>query len=807
MRGWRGLGIDVRLVTRGLRRAPGFALTAILVLAVTVAVNSAVFAFVRGTLLQAPPYRSPDRLVLAWGSNPVNGQLRDVISGSNFIDLRERASTLAPLAAFHEDDVAVMRDGRPLVVTALEVTVDFLQVLGVTPLLGSDFGPHDRISGARPAALVAHGFWQDALGGRTDLVGSTIEVDGRMTTIIGVLPEGFRFAGTSSLYIPLRDDELKAEDRTHHHYHLVGRLRPGASAGAATRELSGILAGIAAQDPRLTGWSVLVEPMMAVTVEAVRPALWLIAGAVLLVFVVAVVNLGMLFRVRTLERIGELAMRSALGAPPSRIVGTILTEALGLSALGGAIGLVLAPIALDLLSSIAPPRVLIPHSAAAIPVLRATLEPGLLATAFAGALVAGLLLSMPSLATSIRVAAGLSAWRSGDRITGAYGSRWLIGAEIALATLLCVAAGLTMRSVDYLASRDMGVETNGVLTTYVGDVEDRPIPERAEYFRQVIAAVEAIPGVVRAGTNDYRPFEGEDDFKGLRFRDRPVPPPGQAPREEWRRVSEGYFAAAGMRVVRGRGFLPEDFLTTPRAVVINRAFAAKYYPDRDPIGRRLMVGEPGYTDVAIVGVVADVLSRGPMEPPPPVLYAPYQASPRGHVALFARVAGDPMMFATAVRDAIWSVDSRQPVLPVIPFEEVVRRSMAIPTMMSQIVGAMAMVALMLSSLGLVGVVGFAVRSRFREFGVRMVLGASPNRLTLGVIGGLAPVVVLALVSGAVAAYVGLGGLRALLHGVAPTDPLSFAAAIGLVAGVSLGAIWLPARRVATIDPARVIQEG
>ncbi|GMR14076.1 MAG: ABC transporter permease [Gemmatimonadota bacterium] len=805
MSGWRGFGMDARFTLRGLGRAPAFTLTALVVIAVAVGVNTAVFAFVTGTLLERPPYESPDELVMVWASNPGNGQIRDVISGSNFVDLLEHTTTLSSLAALHGDEVVMMQDGRPVVLPAFEVTVDFLSVLGVEPAVGRDFQAEDRVSGGGATALISYGFWQDGFGGDPGVIGSSLELDGEPTTIIGVLPEDFRFAGAVPVYVPLHEDDLAAESRTHHHYNMIGRLQPGTTPADVTREMSGILAGITSQYPQLTGWSVLAEPMTEVTVEAVRATLWLIAASALLVFAVVIVNLGTLFRIRTLERMGEISIRTALGAPRRRIAAIILAEAIGLSALGGALGLFLAPAVLRLLSAIAPPVVLIPNSAAAIPVLRATLEPTVQLLVFAGALAAGALLAAPSLITALAPTSGISASRGSSRVTSGIRSKWLVGVEVALAMVLSVGAALTVRSANHLASQDMGVVGEGVLTTYFGDVEDLPTAQRAEYFRQVIIAVEALPGVERVGTNDYRPFEGEDDFQGVRFPERPTPEPGRGPREEWRRVSEGLFDAAGMRITRGRGFRPVDFEATPNAVVVNEAFAAKHYPGQDPVGRRLTVTEDGYRDVEIVGVVADVLSRGPAVAAPPVLYAPYQAAPRGHVSLFVKVSGDPMSYGPAVREAIWSVDSRQPVLSMIPLEEVVRRSMAVQTMMSRVVGAMASATLILAALGVFGVVGFMVRSRTRELGVRLVLGATSGQLERGVVAGMLPILGVSVFVGLFLSVVTSRALRSILFGVSPVDPIAFGSATLIVAVMVLLATYLPARSVSKVDPARVIE--
>ena len=303
-------------------------------------------------------------------------------------------------------------------------------------------------------------------------------------------------------------------------------------------------------------------------------------------------------------------MRTALGGTRSRVMATLLIEAAMLCAAGGALGLLLSPVMLDLLAIVAPAQVLIPNSAASIPVLRATLDVSLLATAFVLAVLFGLPLAIPSLWTAMRETPALTASSAGSRVSPAFRLRWLVGAELALAVLLAAGAGLTLRSAAHLASRDPGVDPAGVLTTYFGNVEARPVPERAEYFRLVLAAVEAIPGVRRAAIKDYRPFEGEDDFMGIRFPERPPVPRGAGVREEWRRVSEGYFETTGMRLISGRIFTPGDFRGPPRSAVINQAFAAKHYAGQDPVGRRLALAEKGYDDVEIAGVIADVRSRG-----------------------------------------------------------------------------------------------------------------------------------------------------------------------------------------------------
>jgi len=280
--------------------------------------------------------------------------------------------------------------------------------------------------------------------------------------------------------------------------------------------------------------------------------------------------------------------------------------------------------------------------------------------------ISGVLLMLPSLLIVSRGSTGSTLVRDRKQAPSGVRVGWLVGVELVLATLLLVGAGLTARSAGYLSNRDIGVVPDGVLTMYFGDVEARPVEERVRYFRAVLDAVGRVPGVVVAGTNDYLPFEGEDDFTGVRFTERPVPAPGAGVREEWRRVSEGVFEAAGMQIRVGRGFVTDDYRAKPAVLVVNSAFVAKHYPGGNPIGRRLSLSNGAYRDMEIVGVVADVLARGPSLPAPQVIYAPYPGNPRGHVGLYGRVHGDPLDYTTTVRDAIWSVEGRQPVLQIRP---------------------------------------------------------------------------------------------------------------------------------------------
>jgi predicted permease len=696
---------------RALKRAPSFGVTVVLVVAVAIALGTAAAGFVRGTLLRSPFYPDPERLVFAWGSNAANGQIRDVVSGPNFLDLRRQSETLESLAAIHPGSAVLMKEGRPEVVDASEVTVDFLRVLGVLPAIGRDFSEAHRSSGGPSAVLLSHGFWLERFGGDEDAIADVLVLNGKPHEVLGVVPPEFEFLVRSHLILPLREDALESENRTFHNYWLVGRLAAGATVGAATRELSSILSRIAAEDPRLAGWSILAERVDEISVSAVRPLLLAIASAVLLVVFAAAANLASLGLVRTMGRTREIFVRRAMGARGTEIATLLLGETAVLTAAGAALGLFLGTLLLEWLGRIVPPNVPIPGSAASVAAIASASDAPTLVAGAALAVLIWITMSVPSLlARPLR------------------GLRFVVAVELALATVLLLGAGFLSQAADRLLAVDPGVDPKGLLTMYVGRLDEEDDPSRARFYRDALLEVQNLPGVAGAGFVDYAPFQGEDDFMGFRLEDRPPPTVGHNPREEWRRTSAGYFDAAGIAVLRGRGFEPRDYEVPPAVAVVNEAFARKHWPAEDPLGKRMRIGRPEYGLLEIVGVVEDVPERGPSEPPPPMFFAPLHGHPRANMALFVRTAGEPLSILDEVKDAVWSVDSLQPIDRVFPMETLLESTVALPRLARRLVSQFAFVALALGALGLFGVTSHAVRSRRKELGIRLALGATPRRL-------------------------------------------------------------------------------
>jgi len=801
MGGVSGWFLDVRYLTRSLRRSPGYVFTAVLVLACAVAVNATVFSYVRGTLLADPGYPAPDRLMVVWGSNVEDGQLRDVISGPAYIQMQGRVSAFEELAAFNHDGAYLMVDGRPEVIDAIEGTVGLLGALGIEPVLGRGFDESDRTSGAPGRVIVTHQFWQDRLEGDPDAVGTALPLDSGPTTIIGVLPEGFEFVAPAPLFLPLRDDVLAADEPGRIHYNVLGRLAPGAGIADASTQLAEVARQFTAEYPGFEGWSFLVEPMQEVAVESVRPVIWTLTAVVTLVLLVALVNLATLFRVRALTRAPELGIRMAIGAGRFRVLRVLLLEVFGLVAAGTVVGLLVTPTVLGRVTAVVPEWIPIPESAGRVPALQALFDPEVALVALAVAMAGALVLTAPSLVAALRSAQPSRTRRTHGALRG---TRVLVGVELAAATLLCLSAGLVIRSADHLLSTDVGIEEDGLLVLYFGDVWERPAAEQVEYYRQTVAAVEALPGVETAGVMDYVDFQAEDDFARIYVLDAGLEP-SRNMREEWRRVDDGLFEAAGMRMLAGRAFDPDDFQGPPRTAIVNEAFARKHWPDRSPLGAYLSTHDENYEELEVVGVLEDVRSLGPGAPAPPMLYVPNQGSPRGTQGMYVRVTGEPMSHAGRIREAIWSMDPSQPIAGITPMSALVEAWVAIPRATRTLVVGLALLTLLLSAVGVFGIVSYAVRTRRSEFGVRLALGATADRLGRDQILANIPVVGLGIAVGLVAGVVGARAARSLLYGVTPLDPISITAAVTVLAGAAFLAMYLPTRRVARIDPTEAMR--
>ncbi len=793
---------------RILRQAPGFSIFVAGVLASGVCAATVILAGVYDTLWKPLPFDEPDKVVIAWGSTSINGQLRDVVSGPIAVDLHEQNNTLSALAAFKPDDVVVMRDGQPLVVSALTVTTEFFDAFGVSPFLGRWFSQQEGFSGSQRVVVVSHAFWRDELGGDSAAVGSAVELNGAQHAIVGVIPTDFYF--TQDVVLPLEKDVLESYNRTNYDYWLVGRMRDDVTVQIVSDDLNGIFQEIAAKDSRLTNWSILVEPFQSTVVEALRLPLLALLAAVGCLWAIAIVNVTNLFLVRMSGRQHTFALHRALGASGFRVGAIVFGETVSLTLIGWIVGMTASLGGLKLLQQISPPTVPIPGSAARMSFVTPSLSAQVVVLVALVTLVGCVIYTISSL---VSLRGSTKPLVHGENRTQSVGRRavranvLLVGVEIAIATMLLVSAGLSLRTLVNLLDVDAGVRPSGVLTMYVGDLDIRTNGERARFFDAVIREVDAVPGVSGVGLNDYVPFQSEDDFEGIRFPERPNPLPGEGPREEWRRVSSGYFEAAGVSLLRGRVFSRADTETSPSVAIVNRAFANRYYPDQDPVGRQMRLTNSEYGMSEVVGVVDDVRRRGLRQAAPPVVYVPFHRRPRPNMAIFIRTDGDPRQFVDAVKAAVWVVDPGQPIDRIQPFDDVVNGSVGIPRLMMQLVGGLSALALTLAAIGIGGVMAYSVRLREREFGIRVAVGASPGVIRRLVLRNALIVTMCGLSAGVAAAIFLARSIEGLLFGVAVADPLTLLVVATIMTCVAMGAGVIPSWRAARIDPVETLRAG
>ncbi len=799
--------LDLRRGVRRLLRQPAFTVGAALILALGIGATSAVFTVTRALLVQ-PALAWGPRVVIVWGTNRAGGQPRDVISGPTFLDLQRENRTLTGLAAIHFSDLTLRESEGAGVVSALEATPDFFAVTGVHPMLGRGFEPTDADSGS-DVLILSHGFWQRRFGGDRAVIGQTLDSVGHRYQIVGVLPPAFRFFEVPDVVTLLRPRQLAAEERTHYHYWLAGRLKDGTSVAEAERDLDGIMSRLASSYASLRGWDVTTEPMSDVVAEPIRPATHLALATVLLVLLVACANVANLLLTRNVNRRRELAIRVSLGASRARLFRELLLEAGWLSAAGGALGILLSVAGVAALNQVMPAAVAVGGAAATISLPLLAVDRAVLVFATAvSALTAALCGAIPAWRACRQDASGAFAPTARGVTHGPLEQRlraWLVSTEMALTTVLLVVASLLLQTIARLSSIDPGFRADGVLTMIVGRVDDLAPDARERYYREVLRRVADVPGVIVSSLNDYVLLTNEDDYEGFEIEGRPRLASGGWPREEWRRVSADYFRTLSIPTVRGRAFTRGDTAAAPSVVIVNEAMARKYWPGADPLGRRIRITAGAYGWSEIVGIVGDVREVGLDQPAKPMMFVPYHRSARPVMALFARVGGDPDRMIQPIRRAIWSLDATRPVFSVRRLDRLVSDSMAVRRLAERVSGFTATLALLLTVVGIYATLSHGVSQRRREIGVRVAIGARSYH-----------VVQLVLLQGAVPTVAGLGlGLvgafsvaslaRNQLYGISAFDPATYAGAAAALTLAAAGACCVPAFRAARVDPVTALQ--
>lgn len=810
-REWRSEIIqDVRYGWRKLWAQPGFAVVAILTLALGIGANTAIFSVVHAVLLRPLPYAEPDRLVQIWEVSP-DGDDHNVVSSGNYLDWRERATSFEELGAYGWTfGVGLIGDdGEPVHVVGTTMTPSVFRMLGVEALYGRTFTPEEGIRGGGSVVLLSHALWQQRFGGDPEVVSRTLTLEETPYTIVGVLPPEFDFPSPNvAFWLPRQFGEEDRSVRRSHQWRVIGRLRRDATRERAQAELDAVAANLAEEYPEyMEGWGVSVLPFRADLVGSVRPLLLVLLGVVVVVLLIACANLANLLLARAMAREREVAIRGALGAGRGRLVRQFLTESLLVAVLGGGLGVAAIVVGLDALIALAP---------ADIPLLDDTrVDPVVLGYAAGATLLATLLFGLLPALRLTRADLQSSLRASDERAGGVRHARLrsgLLVAEVALSVVLLVGAGLLVRSFMRLQAVDLGFNPDNLLTVMLDVPRSRypETPEQVDFYRRLLERVEALPGVLGAAGTAEPPVIGYNNTFSFAIEGRPS---GDADGREdpvpLRAVTPGYFRTMGIPVRRGRVIDERDRPDAPEVVVINAALARRHWPAEDPIGQRISFqGPEGPQWWEVVGVVGDTRHFGADRPGVPALYIPQVQKPWGWMSwltIVARTERDPMASAAGFRRALGELDARMPIERLTTMNAIYGESEARKRFAAALLGGFAVLALVLGTVGVYGVLSYSVAQRTRDIGVRIALGARRSHVAARIVRQGIALAGIGVVVGIAAALVLSRFLESLVFGITTTDPVTFVGVPILLLIVASLAAYAPARRATRIDPMRALR--
>ncbi|HEX8149356.1 MAG TPA: ABC transporter permease [Pyrinomonadaceae bacterium] len=798
---------DVRYAARTLSRQPGFAAVAVLTLALGIGANTAIFSVIDAALLRSLPYREPGRLVHLWESKRSRDFEQREASYPDFLDWRAQGPEVFDgLAGYTGRPFALADAGEATRTRGAAVTANFFDLLGVNAAAGRTFVAGEDGPEARRVVVISHGLWRRRFGGERSAVGREVTLDGHAYTVVGVLPAEFNFAllGDTEVWTPLAPTPDVAARRYMHWLNVVGRLRRGVSLEAARAHLATVASRVERDDPGAhAGVGLRAVPLQEEFVGPVRPVLFVLLGAVGFVLLIACVNVANLLLARSAARQKEVAIRAALGASRWRVVRQLLTESVLLSLAGGAAGLVLALWGVDLLVSLIPAARL-----AQMPYLQGlSLDRDVLLFACGLSLLTGVLFGLtPALSASRADLQG--ALKEGGRSTVSRGSRrlrdLLVVAEVALALVLLVGAGLLMKSLVVMLRVDPGFDARNLLTMRVALPPSRYDEggRAARFYEEVLRRVKAVPGVRGAALTSNLPLAGDGGTGTAQVVGRQTPA-AELTESHMRTVSANYFEVMGVPLFKGRAFDERDDAAAPPVLLVNKTYAERVFPGEDAVGRRVAFKFASDTQFEIVGVVGDEKVTSLDARTTPVIYFHTLQGPDSSAALVVRAdAADPLALAPAVRAEVRALDPEVPVFAVQTLEQMVAGSRAafVRRYPAYLTGVFACVALLLALVGIYGVVSYTVAQRTHEIAVRVALGARTRdvlRLVLGhglllALGGIAV--------GAAGALALTRLLSGLLFGVSAADPAVYGLVALLLAAVALLACLVPARRATKVDP-------
>lgn len=812
-----GVWYDVRVATRSFMRTPALAAAVTLTLALGIGATTAIFSVVYGVLLRPLPYQEPGRIMAVYELTPKG--TRNRLADPNFDDFREQSRSFQAMAKYSSNVASVSGASQPTRTVVTAVSRDFFNVFRVQPVVGRAFDDNDEKQGAAPTALVSYGYWTAYLGASRDLSHTRLKIDGNVVEVIGVLPDGFRFPSTADIWYPA-DLQGKHTSRTSHNFSAVGRLKDGVSVEQANADISAIARRIhdasSEQNDYLLKDGTVVPLQSAITGRARTPLLALL-GAVSFLLLVACGNVANLLLARASTRARELAVRTALGAARGRLVRQFVTEASLLSLAGGGLGVLGAIAGVKGLVALAPPNIpRLGDVAVSIPAL-------MLAFLLAAAIAVGLGVFTATRATSgdVRAALGEGGRGQAGSQRGQRVGRVIVAAQMAITLVLVVGAGLFGRSLMNALEVNPGFRVDGIVTMDISlpySSDSGAKVGQIAFYAQLIDRLKQIPGVRNVGATSGLPTDGgfpNGMFLLISQSERPKTYADLDPfRKQKERIgnaefgvaTDGYFQVLGIPLIRGRMFDERDGVNDPHAALVSESLARAQWPDQDPIGRTIEFGnmDGDLRLLTIVGVVGDAHQYGPDQPTQPTVYVNLFQRPRSAISVTVLSDADTRSVTAAARAILHDLNPEVPAR-FRTLSQMVSASLGSRKFNVILVGFFGIVALLLASTGVFGVMAYSVSRRTKEIGVRVALGATTGGVLRMIIGQ-------GLLTTSIGVAIGLAGslaltrtIASLLFGVTPTDPLTFGAVIALLMGAAFVACYIPARRATKVDPTEALK--
>ena len=812
------LAQDLKHGFRTLLRSPGFTSVAVIVLALGIGANTAIFSVVNAVLLQPLPFPDPARLVQIWHVPPAKsfpGFTRFSVSAANYADWAAQNRFFEQTAIYAFSAANLTGRDRPEAVRMARVSAGFFPLLRVQPLLGRTFAPAEDQLGHGQVVILSYAFWQTHFGSDPRAVGQSVSFEGQPYSIVGVMRANFRFPEFAQAWIPMAWSDQERSVRGEHHYGVIARLNPGVALPQAQAEMSSISSRLEQQYPEDDkGWGAVVVPLREQLVGGIRLPLLVLLGAVAFVLLIACANVMNLVLARTLARQKEAAIRAVLGASRARVLQQVMAETILLALAGGALGLFLAQFGVSMIVAFFGDN--LPHTSDVR--LDAWVLGFTVLVSLATGVVAGLAPAWRLTRANLNDALKLGLGRTDADTGGGRLRSVLVVSEVALSLVLLIGSGLLIRSLWMLRSVDPGIDTHNVLTMYlpVSNTRFATPAQQIAFFDQVLRHVQALPGVESAGTIDSLPLNGGGSNQPIVIEGRPAGAMSEQPEVGVRLVSPGYFSALRLHLLRGRTFNDSDAAGNQAVIVISASMARRFWGQDDPLGKRLTLSFlPQPASREIVGIVGDVKQDGlDVADTEATLYVPMgQISVAAlggwrsfGVTLAVRTSTDPAAMSSAIAGAIHQVNADQPVAQVLTMDQVLTQSISSQRFNMLLLAAFAGLALLLAAVGIYSVLSYTVRRRSREIGIRIALGAQlRDVLRMVVLDGMKPTLI-GLAIGLAGAFALGRVLAGLVFGVSPSDPATFAAVSFLLAMVALFAILVPAFRATRVDPMTVLRD-